>query len=118
MFNRKNTSRSLVQVKAEHNSLITTRSTAIAAGEVLLSDLDIPTAAYARQNRRADEGPNDLNVLAQAILDNTPASQLTPKNHTFLMNMMSYGAITDKQRKYLMDLADKYIGSADCIEAA
>lgn len=117
MFNFKS-SRTLPQLRVEVSEAISIRVAAIEEGHISLNDLDIPSEKYARQNRRADEGPNDLNILAQAILDNTPASQLTPKNHSFLMNMMSYGAITDKQRKYLMDLADKYIGSADCIEAA
>jgi len=117
MFNFK-TPWSLTTVRAEHNNMIVQRVSDIAAGVVPPAELDIPSEKHPRQNRRADEGPNDLNILAQAILDNTPASQLTPKNHSFLMNMMSYGAITAKQRKWLMDLADKHLGASELIEAA
>jgi len=116
MFNFKSV-RTLPQLRVEVNDAISLRVASIEEGHLALSDLDIPSEKYPRQNRRADEGPNDLNILAQAILDNTPASQLTPKNHSFLMNMMSYGAITTKQRKWLMDLADKHL-VAELIEAA
>ena len=118
MSNQNTTKRDLVQVKAEHNALVLTRAEDIASGSIPLSALDIPTAKYARQRRRADEGPSDINVLAQAILDNTPASQLTTKVHSFLMSMMSYGDITTKQKSYLMDLAEKYLGSDEMCEAA
>lgn len=118
MFNRKPKERSLVEVKSEHNALVTTRVSDIASGDVSLGDLDISVSKYPRQSRRADEGPNDLNVLAQAILDNTPASQMTPKIHSFLMNMMSYGDITEKQKKFILDLAVKYLGEEETVEAA
>ena len=117
MFNFKSV-RTLPQLRVEVSDAISLRVASIEEGHLALSDLDIPIVKHPRQNRRADEGPNDLNILAQAILDNTPASQLTPKNHSFLMNMMSYGAITAKQRKWLMDLADKHLGASELIEAA
>jgi len=107
MFKSKKTS--LAEVKIASASLVLERTRAIADGSLTLDELEITISDRPRQNRRPDEGPEEHNMLAQAILDNTPGSALRPRDHSFLSNMMSYADITKAQHKYLTDLASKHL---------